>query len=552
MNIPNTHKKVMIFIGVTVFSLLGFYSINMRDKTDKILSDESSIVRSSKKTQSKLDGKIKGQRINVQAISDKEEWENRLVEITKLKDGFQRAEALIQLGREMAYEDPIAAYELIEKMEKENKVDVLDSPLILQGISFTHAENDPQQALVTALEKFGLEKSNLFKTQRKWPAMTLEHVMRGVFRGWGKVDPEAAVQYAQNDWKKYFKERHSSLERLYSWKNTEDLHNIIDRNSSNSVVEYYSKEYYDSFDKKLLPLRHIFHSWAKQNPEAAIEYASSLNGNVKKKLIPEIYRSMAAIDPQNAIKQAMQIEGDSLRTNTLHKVMASWSRINTNEVLDWTSKTFKDLSEKDNLLMNVIRETYIDSPSSAAQIYNSLQDETQSETGWVYNIAKLWIRRDSDSTIDWTLNIKNKEKQDLAIEAIAGSLARTDLQPAIDGLFEMNRDDRDLSNIRELQTERLQNQFPLIEKFPNGPLRNKVIARYAEFYLSMVHQQQDLWIPDKYKLTPENKEAAASWAEIKSELKKANADLMKIEEIVNNSRIDSSYKQTLNKLFILR
>ena len=419
MNIPNTHKKIKIFIGVLVCSLLGFYSISLLDETDKTLSDDSSIVRSSKKTQNKLDGKANVKRINIKRINiksfpvekekgnnDLQHWRTVASDIMKNKDCSYRGSAFCKMGQDLWALNQENAYNIAEEILRTSpRRNCRDITSIFEGIAFAHAKENPE----AAVEKFismhpgpPPEDKDLptdIKKERELRIRSYEQQLHGLMSGWGTHDPHAALAFADK-----------GVERIASCKvvgNLSDLHYYV--------------------------IREVYCSWAKSDPISALQSASSQEGESQRNLIKNIFVEWTNRDPWVAANHAGQLQDGDLRNLVLSKMLSQWAKNDVGQAAQWAAEMPVNSTARENILT----ETSIDliyprliPPETAIKIYDMLSADNSKRTIFVRRMMKYWSMEDPQAAANWATTIKDQNLLNIAFKELPKQWTSRDINGA--------------------------------------------------------------------------------------------------------------------------
>ena len=202
---------------------------------------------------------------------------------------------------------------------------------------------------------------------------------------WAKADPEAA--FASLD------DAHFSLERGHSISILAALAALDPRRAANWLTS-------PSNTRAFYPLvGHILSGtiakeWARQDPQAALEWARTLADQQQAGAYSGVLGTIAATDPRNAAAMAITLEPGDARDHILGEIAKSWALHSPEEALEWTSKLELDASHHaTSIALQSWSETQ---PSLAAQYLDQHDLTTHLEI-----VASQWSLREPANAATW-------------------------------------------------------------------------------------------------------------------------------------------------------
>lgn len=160
--------------------------------------------------------------------------------------------------------------------------------------------------------------------------------------------------------------------------------------------------------------------WAKQNPEAALKWARSLEGRESGDAISGVFNELAQEDPRGALKMAEALS-DEERGEAFESIAESWAITDYAGVDSWIN----GLSGEEQL---EARFAAIDSlaevsPAQAARETGKLPAGEERDD-LVAEVSREWARQDAGAAFDWLTSSGSEEAVEEGIGRVAGALAR--------------------------------------------------------------------------------------------------------------------------------
>ena len=167
--------------------------------------------------------------------------------------------------------------------------------------------------------------------------------------------------------------------------------------------------------------------WAKQNPEAALKWARSLDGREGADAIAGIFNELSQQDPREALRMAATL-GDDERGDAYESIAEAWA------ISDYTAadQWINSLGEgKEKVRFAAIESLANVSPSQAARETTKLPaGEERDEL--VAEVSREWARQDAPAAFDWLTESGSESAVEEGIGRVVGALSREDPERVLD------------------------------------------------------------------------------------------------------------------------
>ena len=179
--------------------------------------------------------------------------------------------------------------------------------------------------------------------------------------------------------------------------------------------------------------------WAKQNPDAALKWAQTLDEGEAADAIGGNFNELSQKDPQEALRMAATLD-DNARGDAYESIAASWAISDYAAADRWISS----LGEGQGKVRFAAIESLANaSPSQAARETAKLPaGEERDEL--VAEVSREWARQDAPSAFEWLTESGSEGAVEEGIGRVVGALAREDPERVLDYI-----DSQDAGEVRD-------------------------------------------------------------------------------------------------------
>ena len=167
--------------------------------------------------------------------------------------------------------------------------------------------------------------------------------------------------------------------------------------------------------------------WAKQNPEAALKWAQTLDEREAADAISGVFNELSQQDPQEALRMAATLD-DNARGDAYESIAASWAISDYAAADQWINS----LSEGQGKVRFAAIESLANaSPSRAARETTKLPaGEERDEL--VAEVSREWARQDAPAAFEWLTESGSEGAVEEGIGRVVGALSREDPERVLD------------------------------------------------------------------------------------------------------------------------
>ena len=212
-----------------------------------------------------------------------------------------------------------------------------------------------------------------------------------LFSQWGEIDPQGALEYSKT---MGFGGMFAKPTILRSWASVDPV----------NAAKYFTENPND-FD--MMGGRGgpggdngagvIAREWAKLDPQAALDWAQSLDGRDKSSALVSVLGEMAAKDPAEAASVAAGLEGDD-RNRAYSEIAEKWALSDYSSAEAWINTlTGEDKQDAMASAIGVLAKT---DPVGASQKVASMSDGREKERA-IEDVASSWARQDPAAAAEW-------------------------------------------------------------------------------------------------------------------------------------------------------
>ena len=142
----------------------------------------------------------------------------------------------------------------------------------------------------------------------------------------------------------------------------------------------------------------VSREWAKQDPDAALAWASTLPEGKRAGAYNGVLGSLAVTDPQRASAMALELEAGKDRSDLLGNIAQSWGKKDPQEALAWVDG-LEEGAEREVALGKTLNGWAQAEPAEAAAFLDNMDEAERADH--VGDVAEPWSRQDPASTAVW-------------------------------------------------------------------------------------------------------------------------------------------------------
>ena len=179
--------------------------------------------------------------------------------------------------------------------------------------------------------------------------------------------------------------------------------------------------------------------WAKQNPEAALKWAQTLDDGEAADAIGGIFNELSQKDPQEALRMAATLD-DNARGDAYESIAASWAISDYAAADQWINSLGEGQSKARYAAIESLANA---SPSQAARETAKLPASEERDE-LVAEVSREWARQDAPSAFEWLTESGSEGAVEEGIGRVVGALAQEDPERVLDYI-----DSQDAGEIRD-------------------------------------------------------------------------------------------------------
>lgn len=214
-----------------------------------------------------------------------------------------------------------------------------------------------------------------------------------LFSQWGEVDPQGALEYTKS---MGFGGMFAKPTVLRSWASVDPV----------NAAQYYkdNPNEFDQMGGRGGPRGDngagvVAREWAKLDPQAAMEWAQSLDGRDKSSALVSVLGEMALKDPAEAASVASGLEDDD-RNRAYSEIAERWATADYGAAEAWINTLSGE--DKQDALASAIGVLAKSDPLAAASKISSLSDGREKERA-VRDVASSWAREAPADAANWVV-----------------------------------------------------------------------------------------------------------------------------------------------------
>ncbi|MBG69207.1 MAG: hypothetical protein CMN06_03625 [Roseibacillus sp.] len=177
--------------------------------------------------------------------------------------------------------------------------------------------------------------------------------------------------------------------------------------------------------------RTVAEQWARQDPDAALAWASTLEAEQRSGAYAGIINNIMASDPQRAAELAMSLD-EYDRPKLLGQIAESWAARDPAEAVAWANSLSE--GEREGSLQEALGSWAASDPSKAAAYVDQMPE--QERAGVVGEIARNWAQQEPAEAAEWLGNQPESEGKAGAMGQVMWNWTTSDPEAAANWLGE--------------------------------------------------------------------------------------------------------------------
>ncbi len=177
--------------------------------------------------------------------------------------------------------------------------------------------------------------------------------------------------------------------------------------------------------------RSIAEQWARQDPDAALAWASTLDPEQRSGAYAGIINNIMESDPQQAAALAMSLDGYD-RPKLLGQIAESWAAQDPAEAVAWANSL--SAGDREESLQEALGSWAASDPSKAAAYVDQMPEQERS--GVVGEVARNWAQQEPAEAAEWLGNQPESESKAGAMGQVMWNWTTSDPEAAANWLGE--------------------------------------------------------------------------------------------------------------------
>lgn len=205
---------------------------------------------------------------------------------------------------------------------------------------------------------------------------------------WGRIDPEAALSWAQEQLKEP--------------------------------------------DTRTQFVADVVHGWALERPVEALKYVRALteqDSDESEELLVEVLRGWASEDPAAAARYILKFDTKEEQLTLMHAISQSLSNADSAAILSWTS-AFEG-QQREAVLAQLIEDKLADDPVAAAMLAQQLPEGDLQAIVFA-DLTQAWAERDASAASEWLKSLTPSPARDSATITFANATIASEPWMALD------------------------------------------------------------------------------------------------------------------------
>lgn len=254
----------------------------------------------------------------------------------------------------------------------------------------------------------------------------------------------------------------------------------------------------------------IASEWAKNDPEAALAWAQSLQGRDKNQAMTSVVRELAQTDPQKAVQLASGLEGEA-KSDAYASIAGQWGAKNFTEAEAWIKSLPAD--QQAGAMAAAVQSLASQDPVLASQKIASMAEGNQKRDA-ISSVVDSWSRNDPKAAANWLLSQEGENTQGRAMRDLMGNWARQDDAGAVAFINQQPagqaRDQATQSYIWSNRSENPQSVMTLAESISDEGDRQRAIGAAAGQWMQSDPEAAKAYIQQSTSISDEAKQRLQS------------------------------------------
>lgn len=209
---------------------------------------------------------------------------------------------------------------------------------------------------------------------------------------WGKSDPDGALAYVQSlDYKKAGGDAAVIISSLAATDPQRAIRWLQDPDNKLANLPWMGQILAGSITKE----------WVRQDPDAALAWATTLPKNQQSGAYGGVLGTLAATDPARASALAVDLPAGDARRDIIGQIARAWSESAPDEAIQWASTLEGD--ERERAVGEALGAWAQSAPNEAAGYVDQLAEDERTE-GMLDRVASNWARQEPEAAAHWLAN----------------------------------------------------------------------------------------------------------------------------------------------------
>lgn len=227
----------------------------------------------------------------------------------------------------------------------------------------------------------------------------------------------------------------------------------------------------------------IASEWAKNDPQAAMAWAQSLQGRDKTQATTSVVRELASTDPEKAVSLANGLDGEAQK-DAYASIASQWGAKDFNAAETWIKSLPAD--QQQAALAEAIGSLANSDPQAASQKIASITDE-DSKRRAISDTVDAWSRQDPQAAATWLLSQGSEDVSRNAMRDLMRNWSSQDDSAAVAFISKQpageTRDEAVGTYIWSNRSENPQSVMTLAESITDERARQRAVATAAEQWM---------------------------------------------------------------------
>ncbi len=245
--------------------------------------------------------------------------------------------------------------------------------------------------------------------------------------------------------------------------------------------------------------------WAKLDPEAALDWANTLQGNDKNSALNSVISEMATKDPMKAAAVAATMEGDD-QARAYGEIAGKWASTDFAAAEAWIQTL--PAEARDRAMSDALESLASTDPAGAAAKVANIPAGNDRDRA-VEDVAQAWARKDPAAAAAWVSQQQTEDPDD-AIRGVMATWANQDSAAALTWIQSQPqgelRDEATSTYIWSNSSADPKSSIQLAESISDEGARNRAIGMTAMRWMQEDREAATAYIQNSTALSDEAKQ----------------------------------------------